>query len=156
MGVSGRGRRDRVKAGLWGVHVAAWRESGESMAGYCRRHGLLEQSFHYWKKVLSSEGGAVSGALDAGADGACRALGVLGDGVDGEAGSRETCVARRARGSSARTRVSAPFAEVRVVDDVPAAELTVVLAGGRAVRVPRGFDGETLRRVVVALESLSC
>lgn len=32
------------------------------------------------------------------------------------------------------------------------AELSIVLAGGRRIEVPRGFDVETLRRVVVALE----
>jgi hypothetical protein len=31
-------------------------------------------------------------------------------------------------------------------------ELTVVLAGGRRIEVRRGFDAETLRRLVVALE----
>jgi hypothetical protein len=31
-------------------------------------------------------------------------------------------------------------------------ELSIVLAGGRRIEVSRGFDGETLRRVVVALE----
>ena len=33
-----------------------------------------------------------------------------------------------------------------------AAELSIVLAGGRRIEVSRGFDIETLRRVVVALE----
>lgn len=33
-----------------------------------------------------------------------------------------------------------------------AAELSIVLAGGRRIEVTRGFDIETLRRVVVALE----
>ena len=32
------------------------------------------------------------------------------------------------------------------------AELSIVLAGGRRIEVARGFDVETLRRVVVALE----
>jgi transcriptional regulator with XRE-family HTH domain len=33
-----------------------------------------------------------------------------------------------------------------------AAELSIVLTGGRRIEVNRGFDVETLRRVVVALE----
>jgi hypothetical protein len=33
-----------------------------------------------------------------------------------------------------------------------APELSIVLAGGRRIEVSRGFDVETLRRVVVALE----
>jgi hypothetical protein len=33
-----------------------------------------------------------------------------------------------------------------------AAELSIVLAGGRRIEVSRGFDVETLRRVVEALE----
>ena len=31
-------------------------------------------------------------------------------------------------------------------------ELTIVLAGGRRIEVRRGFDAETLRRLVAALE----
>ena len=33
-----------------------------------------------------------------------------------------------------------------------AAELCIVLDGGRRIEVQRGFDGETLRRAVLALE----
>ena len=33
-----------------------------------------------------------------------------------------------------------------------AAELSIVLAGGRRIEVRRGFDAETLRRLVAALE----
>ena len=57
---------------------------------------------------------------------------------------------RRDRGVSNPTRrwVAVEIAEPRS----EGAELTVVLSGGRRIEVKRGFDGDTLRRLVVALE----
>jgi transposase len=54
----------------------------------------------------------------------------------------------------ARRDAAAPaFVPVQVVPDGAEAEgVTVVLAGGRTVRVSPGFDAATLRRVVAVLE----
>jgi transposase-like protein len=51
------------------------------------------------------------------------------------------------------------FAEVLVVSREclsPPSVVEVVLQGGRRLRVGSGFDEETLRRLVVLLESLPC
>jgi len=143
MGTSVQGRRDPVKAGFWGEHLSAWRGSGESIVGYCRRHGLLEQSFHYWKKTLSARDGAATGDGDSGADGVAEVPG-------------KVALVARGRGRLALASGEPSFAEVRVVTESSASGVSVVLEGGREVRVGRGFDGETLQRVVAALESLSC
>jgi transposase len=46
----------------------------------------------------------------------------------------------------------APFVPVQLVDDpTPAGPLEVVLADGRVVRVPPGFDAATLRRLLAVL-----
>lgn len=50
----------------------------------------------------------------------------------------------------------ATFVPVRVVTPPPTAALEVVLAGGRAIRVPVGFDAHHLRAVVAALEATAC
>jgi hypothetical protein len=46
------------------------------------------------------------------------------------------------------------FVPVRVA--APAPFLELVLAAGRVLRVPSGFDRQTLREVVAALETPSC
>ena len=54
--------------------------------------------------------------------------------------------------TSVRSRPA--FVPVRVSASSPFLEL--VLAAGRVLRVPPGFDGPTLREVVAALETPSC
>jgi hypothetical protein len=43
------------------------------------------------------------------------------------------------------------FVPLRVVESAPAA-LEVVLARGRVVRVPRGFDADALRQLLAVLD----
>jgi hypothetical protein len=37
---------------FWENHLRDWQKSGQSQAGYCRKHGLSHKSFVYWKKRL--------------------------------------------------------------------------------------------------------
>ena len=37
------------KAAFWRRHLVAWRDSGQSQAAYCRRHGLSLARFGYWR-----------------------------------------------------------------------------------------------------------
>ena len=37
------------KAAFWRRHLVAWRDSGQSQAAYCRRHGLSLACFGYWR-----------------------------------------------------------------------------------------------------------
>lgn len=39
----------------WPAQVAAWRQSGESMAGYCRHRGLSVSAMGYWKRRLEQQ-----------------------------------------------------------------------------------------------------
>lgn len=45
------------------------------------------------------------------------------------------------------------FVELQVSGEAASGEIEVVLAGGHRLRVPAGFDEDTLRRLVVALAS---
>ena len=46
--------RERMRALL-----ERWQRSGESAAGFCRRHGIKPQRLSYWKRVLGLSGAAV-------------------------------------------------------------------------------------------------
>lgn len=39
------------KSEFWSGHLAAWKSSGLTQAGYCRRHALSLPSFGYWRRV---------------------------------------------------------------------------------------------------------
>jgi transposase-like protein len=46
--------RRLLRSGYWGeaegrAAVAAWRASGESLAGFCRRHGVSAQRIRWWR-----------------------------------------------------------------------------------------------------------
>ena len=40
------------KRAVWRDRLEAWRESGESVAGYCRSRGLSRAQFEYWQRML--------------------------------------------------------------------------------------------------------
>jgi hypothetical protein len=40
---------------FWGEHVESWKSSGQTLAGYCRAHGLSEGGFYYWRKKLNGQ-----------------------------------------------------------------------------------------------------
>ena len=42
-----------AKATYWTEHIAAWHKSGLSQGAYCRRHGLSQSSWGYWRKRLA-------------------------------------------------------------------------------------------------------
>ena len=41
------------KAAYWSEHIEAWHRSGLSQGAYCRRHGLSQSSWGYWRKRLA-------------------------------------------------------------------------------------------------------
>jgi hypothetical protein len=131
-----RGQRDQAKEQHWRRHVAAWRRSGQSVRDYCRTEGLSEPSFYSWRSVLAGRdaGGAARTERAAVAPGT-------------------SAVARRATTGAAVS----PFVPVRLVEaPARAAAVEVVLRGGRVVRVAAGFEAQTLRDVIAALEELPC
>lgn len=55
-----RGRRDAELEQQWRARVACWHASGLSVRGFCRREGLTEPTFHYWKRELRARYRATS------------------------------------------------------------------------------------------------
>ena len=46
--------RRAEKEASWRCHLEAQSSSGESIRGYCRRHGLLQSSFHFWRCAIAN------------------------------------------------------------------------------------------------------
>lgn len=40
------------KRATWAKHVSAWRASGQTPTGYCRRHNLKVHQLTYWVRVF--------------------------------------------------------------------------------------------------------
>lgn len=46
------------KRAVWSDRMQAWRDSGESAAGFCRLRGLRYAQFVYWQRVLRATPGS--------------------------------------------------------------------------------------------------
>jgi transposase len=52
--MSQRGRvRDVNKERFWRDALRRWRSSGQTIRGFCRDQGLLEVSFHAWRRTIA-------------------------------------------------------------------------------------------------------
>jgi transposase-like protein len=57
-----RGQRDPAREQQWRERVADWQTSGLSVRAFCRRRGLAEPTFHYWKRELQARDEAAGSA----------------------------------------------------------------------------------------------
>lgn len=55
-----RGQRDPELERQWRDRMARCQASGLTVREFCRRHGLLETSFYYWKRELRKRDAAAS------------------------------------------------------------------------------------------------
>lgn len=123
--------RPRSGAAEWAVRIDQWRESGLSLPAFCQRHGLSRGTMQNW---------VYKPTLKRAVDDARRA-------------------SQTAHDTPAVTAPPPAFLPVRLAEGItPSPEpgspsaIEVVLRQGRRVAVGPGFDPETLRRVVAALE----
>jgi len=58
-----RGQRDPELERQWRERIARWQASGLTVREFCRRQGLLETSFYYWKRELRKRDAAASATL---------------------------------------------------------------------------------------------
>ena len=58
-----RGQRDPELERQWRERMARWQASGLTVREFCRRHGLLETSFYYWKRELRTRDAAAAATL---------------------------------------------------------------------------------------------
>jgi hypothetical protein len=128
---------DRDKERFWRDVLARWTASGFSIAAFCEKAGLSEESFYRWRRVLRERTGRPGRPRCARSAPGARAQ------------ARDTS----ARAAAAR---SAPVFVPVTVDALPAAPVLEVVSGGRVVRVPVGFDAPTLAQVLRVLEDQPC
>ena len=125
-------RRDAEKERHWRRLVKEWRHSGLSVREFCDWQALSEPSFYAWRRELAKR--------------------------DRELNSRST---RSVNGPAEATSKFSPFLPVQVIADAVSDSRTqtcleVQLPTGVRLRVPAGFDRQTLAQVLGALETNRC
>jgi hypothetical protein len=119
--------RDRGKERFWRQVVRRWRRSGLGVRAFCAAESLSEPSFYSWRRELARRQ---------------------------EEGSAN--VAPRFVPVHVRTDVDVAATATDVAPASPPA-IDVVLANGRRLRVPAGFDPAMLRLLLaVAEETPAC
>jgi hypothetical protein len=126
--MAGRGgkRRDPARERSWRRTIREQQRSGLSVRDFCRREGLKDWTFRWWRQELirrDQASGATPRGEPAGAAPAFLSVRVI---------DREAVAPR----------------------PVPAIE--IVLPAGPTVRVPQGFDPRTLGEVLAVLEGRPC
>lgn len=127
-------QRDPKRERFWRRTVKSWARSGETVRGFCAKHGLTETAFHAWRRELRKRDGEVR---------------------TGAAGS----AARRPKAGRGRKRPPAPprFLPVRIAaaGNVGPASIEIE-RDGTTIRVRGAVDGERLVRVLEAVRRTSC
>jgi hypothetical protein len=132
--------RHRRGAAEWAALIDEWKQGGLDLPEFCRRRGLSRGTMQGWiyktplKRAIEATRRQESGKI-----------------------ARPAPEATPAESPPSVAFLPVRFAEA-VVPQRPAdhAAIEVILGGGRRVAVGPGFDEETLRRVVIALESDPC
>ena len=136
----GKGQRDQTKERHWRRMVRDWRRSGLSVREFCDWQALSEPSFYAWRREIALRDREAAQA------------------PGGSALSFDRKPARKRAPATPRSA----FVPVQVVADeprgTPAGErwLEVRLPSGAQLRVPAGFDRQTLIEVLAALEKRAC
>ena len=126
-----RWRRDGDKERTWRRRVRDWRRSGLSVREFCDWQALSEPSFYAWRRELAQR-------------------------------NRERTARRALPKSASEGRTpAARFLPVQVVPDAvldsgAGSCLEVHLPTGVRLRIPTGFDRQTLADVLAALETRPC
>lgn len=130
--MAGRGgkRRDPARERFWRRTIRRQQKSGLGVRDFCRREGLKDWTFRWWRQELARR--------------------------DLQAASTP-----RVDRAGTPTDTAPAFLPVRVVDlesvaSQPLAPIEIVLSAGLAVRVPDGFDPQTLQAVLTLLEGRRC
>jgi hypothetical protein len=125
----------------WQAIVRGHQASGQSVRAYCRQAGIEESAFYWWRRELARRSEERS---------------------DGFPSGRKAPRSRSTR--SAVRGTPGAMADVGFLPVQVAAggclkaggSLELVLGGERVLRIPPGFDRQTLREVLAVLEVRPC
>jgi transposase-like protein len=138
-----RGRRgNSERQQYWEGIVRRWKESGRSVRGFCRAEGLRESAFYCWRRELERRKPQAT-AVEV---------------PEPQTGS-VTPTPSRGKPLLRQDRPGPSFVPVHLVASAagPAAGgVEIVLGQGRTIRVPPGFDRQTLASVLALLEGQPC
>ena len=116
--------------------LAEWKKSGLKLATFAKQRGLLPERLRWWRDKLMPEAKPKAPAGSA---------------------IRFAPVRVARKGSTRPAPSSSPPPSVSPPETMEgAANLEVVLANGRRVRVAPGFDAASLTRLIATLEALPC
>jgi transposase-like protein len=125
--MANRRQPDSRKEDHWRRILANWQRSGQTVRVFCAQHGLLEQSFYAWRRIIAQR--------------------------DQEAGQLH----QQQGNNTAEAAKPPRFVPVHVTPPAVtnvSSRLEIVLPGGRTVRVAVGFDPATLRQLLVLLQEM--
>ena len=128
----------------WRSRLARFRRENLTVAEFCRREGLTKHTFYAWRRRLRADHEKPLAAKAA------------GSGARSESAAKGRVERKGLENSSGE---AGTFVPVRVVSEeraCPEAPIEIVLAQGVRLRIPSGFDGPTLRRVLAVLEGRPC
>ena len=130
--MAGRGgkRRDPARERFWRRTIRQQEKSGLGVRDFCRREGLKDWTFRWWRQELARR-------------------------------DQQPTSAQADEPQSHPTEAVSAFLPVQVVDLGSVAPqllalIEIVLPSGTTVRVPDGFDPQTLQAVLTLLEGRQC
>lgn len=140
-----RGDRSLEKEAFWKLAVDEWRAAGTSIREFCRTNGLKESAFYFWRRELAKRAG----------------LPALSP-IEGLVAEPEGRRIKRARKNSEASPTSSPTAmflpltlrshETAAAEGAESGAIEIVI-GDHRLRVPPGFDEETLSRLLRLLRA---
>lgn len=140
-------RCDAEKQRQWEAVMRRWKESGQSVRQYCRIEGLRESAFYFWRRQLARR---------------CPTEDAVNSARPPARAATPTVPSPKRL--ALRQGTAPAFLPVHVVgaaSENPALATAVqgveiILRQGRTVRVPAGFDRQTLADVLAVLEVATC
>jgi len=145
-------RGDPQRRQYWEGVVRRCEESGQSVRAFCLAEGLRESAFYFWRRRLARRSPPPGAAGQARPGTPTLALAAPS--------TKRRCGPRPSRASFLPVHVVAPAsgcpAGGRPVALETSQGVEIVLADGRIVRVPVGFERQTLVDVLSVLEGRPC
>jgi hypothetical protein len=136
-----RTEREIQRQSHWQEIVRRQGDSGQSVRAYCQQAGIEESAFYWWRRELVRRSQPIS---------------------DRAASARKICHGGSNRSTSQRPLDAASqvgFLPVRVTADhdrETQRPIEIILGGDRVLRIPPGFDRQTLLNVLGVLEDRGC